>query len=61
MIQEYFSEDFKICTNKRREELIYWEGGDQFCKTAELFGLPFCISILRYKDPNSLSFIREGT
>ena len=45
MIQGYCTQIFKISTNLPGGDLISW--GNQFCRTAELFGPPFCISILK--------------
>ena len=39
-----FSESFNFCKLKRGD-LIFW--GNQFCRKSELFGPPFCISILK--------------
>ena len=43
IIQEYFSETFKISINWRGRTKFL--GGNQFCRTAELFGSRLCISI----------------
>ena len=43
-IQEDLSKTFGISTNERGGDLI--SGGNQFCRKSELFGAPFCISIL---------------
>ena len=39
-----FSESCNFCKLKRGD-LIFW--GNQFCRKSELFGPPFCISILK--------------
>ena len=43
MIQQYFWSVFLNFLKLKRRDLISW--GNQFCRTAELFGPPFCISI----------------
>ena len=45
MIQEYFSQTFKISSN--RSERTWFSGGNHFCWTTELFGPQCCISILK--------------
>ena len=45
MIQEYCSQTPKISRNKWRGDLI--SGRNQFWRKSELFGPPFCISILK--------------
>ena len=44
MIQGYFSKSLKISRNKRGGP-NFW--GNQFCRMSELFGPPFCISVLK--------------
>ena len=46
MIQEYFYQSLEICTNQRGGRDLISEG-NQFCRKFELFGPPFCISILK--------------
>ena len=43
MIHQYFCQFFKNFLKLKKGELII--GGNQFCRTAELFGPHFCISI----------------
>ena len=45
MIQQPFSRIFKISSNLGGGTYFLW--GNQFCRTVELFGPPFCISLLR--------------
>ena len=45
MNQEYFSQRFQISKNWRGGDLSSW--GKEFCRTVELFGHSFCISILK--------------
>ena len=45
MIQDYLHKTFQIPTNLRGGPNFF--GGNQFGRTAELFGTPFCISILK--------------
>ena len=47
MIHEYFCQIFQISQTKEGMELISLMGTHQFSRTAELFGPPFCISILK--------------
>ena len=47
---------FKNLLKFRRRDRISW--GNQFCRTAELFGSPFYFSLKKLNDLNSLSFIR---
>ena len=43
-IQQYFFHILKISPNWRRGDLI--SRGNQFCRTADSFSTPFCISVL---------------
>ena len=45
MMQQFFSQFFNISSSSRRG--IYFLSGNQFCRRAEWFDQPFCISILR--------------
>ena len=54
MIHEYFCQIFQISQTKEGMELISLMGTHQFSRTAELFGPPFCISILKILRPRTL-------
>ena len=51
-----FSESWNFFKLSRRDLI---SGGNQLCRKCELFGLPYCIWIKSFADPNSSSFIRS--